>query len=73
MENKDKLSAEIQLLSIAVTLIISSCAGIGFITSNSEFSTNVLSQCFLVVIGITAVISVIWAVNTYLKINNLKK
>ena len=73
MEKKDLLNAEIQILSIAVTVILASSAGIGFILYSPDFYNNILSQCLLVIVGLTTVISIIWAVNTYLKIKDLIK
>lgn len=73
MEKKDLITIELQILSISITLMLGTGAGVGLVLYTIDFSTNILSQCILILVGSVMILSGFWALNTYLKINDLKK
>ena len=72
MENKDLLQAEIQMLSIACTMLLGTGAGFGFTINMADFGESVLLQIMLVLLGLLMIFCFIWAVKGYIKIDNLK-
>jgi len=53
--------------------MIGTGAGVGLVLYTIDFSTNILTQCILLLMGSIMILSRIEAINTYLKIDNLKK
>jgi hypothetical protein len=72
IEPKDLLNAEIQLLSIASFLFVSSCAGFGFLITLANFGDNILLQCLSVITGIFVVLLAFWGITAFINILKLK-
>ncbi|TAH27859.1 MAG: hypothetical protein EAZ07_00085 [Cytophagales bacterium] len=72
MEQKDILTAEISLASIVSFLFVSFCAGFGFVFSLPQTTDNIVLQILLIIIGIFVMLIAVWALNTFIKIYNLK-
>ncbi|MDX2188771.1 MAG: hypothetical protein SFY32_02810 [Bacteroidota bacterium] len=65
MDKKDLLTIEIQLLSIAITLVLGSGAGVGFVYYTNDLAQNLISQIALIVLILVLTISCVWALGTF--------